>query len=300
MLQGSYINIFLLYDYPCSCQGWAYRILVRMTTSEWLILATEELEIAGIGTARLDCLVMLENVLKIDRAKILANPETEMVPKNVAALAKLLNRRAAHEPLAYILGTTEFYGRNFVITPAVLEPRPESETMIELLKNLPNLPRKTHLADVGAGSGALGITAKLEHPEWTVELLEIDEKALKIAQTNVDKYTIGISVIQSDLLANSGQVNDILLCNLPYVPDDYQINLAAGQEPPIAIFGGPDGLDLYRKLFKQIENLSKRPLYLLCESLPPQHADLAQIAKVSGYKLRQTEDFIQVFERLAA
>lgn len=264
-----------------------------------MILATEELEIAGIGTARLDCLVLLENVLKVDRARILANPDTEMLSKNVAELAKLLNRRAAHEPLAYILGTTEFYGRNFVITPAVLEPRPESETIIELLKTLPNLPQKTHAADVGAGSGALGITAKLERPEWEIELLEIDENALKIAQTNVDKYTMDISVVQSDLLANSGQNNDVLLCNLPYVPDDYQINLAAGQEPSIAIFGGPDGLDLYRKLFKQIENTPNRPLYLLCESLPPQHVDLAQIAKGSGYNLHQTDDFIQVFERTA-
>lgn len=270
-----------------------------MTTSEWLILATEELEIAGIGTARLDCLVLLENVLGIDRAKILAEPNTEMLSKDVAKLAKLLNRRVTHEPLSYILGTTEFYGNNFVITPAVLEPRPESETMIDLLKTLPDLPKNTHLADVGTGSGALGITAKLERPKWAVELLEIDDKALKIAQTNVDKYTIDISVIQSDLLANSGQANDILLCNLPYVPDDYQINLAAGQEPPLAIFGGPDGLDLYRKLFEQIEELPKRPLYLLCESLPPQHEELQNIARQSGYKLRQTDDFIQVFERLA-
>lgn len=260
-------------------------------------MATEELESAGIGTARLDCLVLLENTLGVDRAKILAEPDAEMSSAQVAELAKLLNRRATHEPLAYILGTTEFYGRNFVITPAVLEPRPESETMIDLLKTLPNLPKNTCLADVGTGSGALGITAKLEHPEWAVELLEIDEKALKIAQTNVDKYTIDVSVIQSDLLADSKQTNDILLCNLPYVPDDYQINLAAGQEPPIAIFGGPDGLDLYRKLFKQVAELSKQPLYLLCESLPPQHGDLTQTAEESGYELRQTEDFIQIFEK---
>ncbi len=270
-----------------------------MTTSEWLILATEELEIAGIETARLDCLVLLENVLKVNRAKLLANPDAEMLSKDVAKLAKLLNRRAAHEPLAYILGTTEFYGRNFVITPAVLEPRPESETMIELLAKLPNLPLSTCVADVGAGSGALGITAKLEHPEWSVELLEIDEKALKIAQINVDKYTIDVSVIRSDLLTDSIQSNDALLCNLPYVPDEYQINEAAGHEPRIAIFGGPDGLDLYRNLFEQIEKLPKRPLYLLFESLPSQHDELQNLAKESGYSLRQTDDFIQVFEQKA-
>ncbi len=277
-----------------------------MTTNEWIILATEELANAGIETARLDCLVLLENVLIVDRAKILAEPGAEISSKKIAQLAKLLNRRAKHEPIAYILGKTEFYGREFIIDSNVLVPRPESEAMIDMLIDLikvrpyecacKDCPCRWRVADVGTGSGALGITAALEVPNLAVELLEIDPKALKIAKTNVDKFTIGISVICSDLIQSSSQDNDILLCNLPYVPDEYAINTAAEHEPPIALFGGTDGLDLYRKLFSQIDKSKHKPLYLLIESLPSQHAKLANIADSSDYSLTKTNDFIQLYE----
>jgi release factor glutamine methyltransferase len=280
-----------------------------MTANAWLKHAQQQLETAGIGTARLDALILLEDSTRIDRAKLLADPETKLTAAQQAKLTKLLRRRALHEPLSYIRGFTEFYGRQFVITPAVLEPRPESETMIELLLGLrkagstdpksPNLSQidwdNVHIADVGAGSGALGITAQLELPGAKIDILEIDPAALRVAKTNVDLFTLPIAAIRSDLLAQGGGSYDILLCNLPYVPDDYHINKAAAREPRLAIFGGPDGLDIYRKLFNQVVGLPKRPLFILTESLPPQHEHLQTIAEAAGYQLLKTEDFIQVF-----
>ncbi|MDB5164390.1 MAG: putative Modification methylase, HemK family [Candidatus Saccharibacteria bacterium] len=270
-----------------------------MDAKSWLEQATTKLQSADIGTARLDALVLLEDCSGKDRSWLLAHPEFELGAEQVAKLEKLLGRRVQHEPLAYLRGRTEFYGREFVISAAVLEPRPESETMIDLLKQLPKLPAKPRIADVGTGSGALGITAALELPEATVELLEIDEAALQVAKHNVDLFTLPISAAQSDLLASSSQNYDVLLCNLPYVPDAFQINTAALHEPPLAIFGGPDGLDLYRKLFEQIAQLSKQPLYILTEALPTQHNALQQIAEVHNYALSQTDDFIQVFAHMA-
>lgn len=266
-----------------------------MTTEVWIRSATKKLSGAGIGTARLDALVLLEDVTSQDRAWLLAHPEHDLSSGEIIKLEKLLSRRAEHQPLAYVRKKTEFYGREFIITSAVLEPRPESETMIDLLKTLPHLPKNPVIADVGAGSGAIGITAKLELPNAQVELLEIDPKALKVAQKNVDKYTANITTVSSDLLAASSQDNNVLLCNLPYVPDGYHINPAALQEPKLAIFGGQDGLDIYRRLFRHIKKLQKRPLFILTESLPPQHELLVPIAASSGYKLTETDDFIQVF-----
>jgi release factor glutamine methyltransferase len=266
-----------------------------MNITHWLAQAEKQLQAVGIGTARLDALVLLEEVLAIDRARLLAEPTIPIGTAQANRLKKLLTQRLRHEPLAYVLGRTEFYGRQFVITPAVLEPRPESETMIDLLKQLPDLPARPQIADIGAGSGALGITAALEAPQAHVELLEIDPKAAKVAKINVDKFTLNIPVILSDLLARTGHDYDILLCNLPYVPDDYQINLAALHEPRLAIFGGPDGLDIYRKLFKQVKNLPQQPLYILTEALPFQHDELASIAGNNGFQLQQKNDFIQVF-----
>ena len=277
-----------------------------MLVRDWLTYSTSHLEIAGVGTARLDALVLLEDVTGIDRGRLLAEPKFELTSTQVSKLEKLLKRRAEHEPLAYVRGKTEFYGREFVITPAVLEPRPESETMIDLLKQLHTAGKLTvskdkllRLADVGTGSGALGITVKLELAgviEATVDLLEIDRKAAAVAQMNVDKYTTDVRVIISDLLDDSSQDYDVLLCNLPYVPDGYTINNAALCEPKLAIFGGPDGLNLYRQLFKQIGKLKKRPLFILTEALPPQHLDLAAIAREHSYLLLQSDDFIQVFQ----
>jgi release factor glutamine methyltransferase len=276
-----------------------------MTTHYWLRVSTQFLQSKSITSARLDCLVLLEDTLKVDRAQILAEPLTEMTDPQVAHLQKLLIRRSKHEPLAYIRGRSEFYGRQFVIKPGVLTPRPESEALIDLLKGLvaeQRLPvagaEAITIADVGAGSGALGITAALELPNCQVELLEIDKTAAEIAQINVDKFTLHISVVLSDLLEASQQDNQMLLCNLPYVPDDYPINKAAHHEPALALFGGSDGLDLYRRLFQSQKNKPRVPLFILTESLPAQHANLAALADDSGYQLTKTIDFGQLFEHL--
>jgi release factor glutamine methyltransferase len=266
-----------------------------MTANECLSTAVKKLEQAGIGTARLDTLVLMEDVLGKDRAWLLAHPEMEISSAQQAKLKKLFNQRARHMPLAYVRGHTEFYGHDFLLTPDVLEPRPESETMIDLLLKLPKLGTRPDIADVGTGSGALGITAKLALPEAEVDLIDISPNALKTAKMNVDKFTLNISVLESDLLVTAVNDYDVLLCNLPYVPDGYSLNEAASHEPRIAIFGGEDGLDVYRKLFKQLENRTSRPLYILTEALPFQHTDLQAIAKTASYEMVQENDFIQVF-----
>jgi release factor glutamine methyltransferase len=284
-----------------------------MHVSQWLREAQTSLDEASITTARLDALVLLEDTVGKDRAWLLANQEFELSDEQVALLKVQLARRVEHEPLAYIRGKTEFYGREFGLSSAVLEPRPESETMIELLKALCHsrpdresrqkkefLDPRLHeddmrIADVGTGSGALGITAKLELPKAQVELLEIDTPALEVARQNTQRHGLGLVCRQTDLLKGSPGNYDVLLCNLPYVPDDYAINRAATHEPDLALFGGPDGLDLYRTLFDQISELAHKPQYVLTESLPSQHAVLAAIAVEHGYHPARDEDFIQLF-----
>lgn len=270
-----------------------------MKVNDWLKQATEQLQAAGIQTARLDCLVLLEDATGYDRAQLLAEPERQLTKIQIDELEKLLTRRAQHEPLAYIRVRSEFFGREFIISPAVLVPRPESEAMIEQLKLLTGLPLAPHIADVGCGSGALGITAKLELPEAVVELLDIDADALKVAKMNVDKFTLDIKVRKSDLLGNSSQENNVLLCNLPYVPDACPLNRAATHEPQIALFGGQDGLNLYRKLFQQVAKLPNQPLYILFEAFPSQHDTIRTLANNNGYQPAAEDDFIQVFQRFS-
>ncbi len=253
-------------------------------------------------------LVLLEDLLNTNRAQLLAHPERKVTLEQQKVLNLQIERRKNHEPLAYIRGKTEFYGREFIINNHVLEPRPESETMISMLKKLYSAPNvkgpSFHVVDVGTGSGALAITTKLEFPEAKVIATDIDKKCLAVARQNAKKHNAPIAFAYGDLMRSvfhtqnsSGRTEFeyVVLANLPYVPDNFHINLAAGHEPRRAIFGGSDGLDLYRRLFAQIDSLNDKPTYILTESLPTQHKELAKIAKENGYKLQKTEDFIQQF-----
>lgn len=258
-----------------------------MTTEDWLINATSRLDSAGISTARLDALIMLEDATGKNRAQVLVDDSLILTDEQISVLNGWLERRNTHEPLAYIRQKSEFYGRQFYIDHRVLQPRPESETMIDLLKTL----TAATILDVGTGSGALGITAALE-TKATVSLLELDDDARAVAEHNVGLFKLDLPVIKSDLLNNAPGHYDVLLCNLPYVPLAHTINEAATHEPAMAIFGGEDGLDPYRRLFAQAD-----ADYILTESLPPQHTALAAIAAQHGFRLLQTEDFIQLFQR---
>ncbi|HUD10321.1 MAG TPA: HemK/PrmC family methyltransferase [Candidatus Saccharimonadales bacterium] len=272
-----------------------------MKADHWLAEASKTLTAAGISTARLDALVLLEDETSKDRSWLLAHPELELGEHQIKELARYIKRRVGHEPLAYIRNKTEFYGREFYINHQVLEPRPESETMIDALKGLP-IASKSILLDIGTGSGALAITAILETHCPRVFATDIDPSCLNVAKKNAKTLGAEVVFLQGSLLEPFQHNKElhihkpyIVLANLPYVPDDFQINEAAMTEPRIAIFGGKDGLDLYRKLFRQLHNCGIPPAYVLTEAMPPQHEELAKIAKSNGFNQYKNDDFIEIF-----
>lgn len=292
-----------------------------MLVSKWLKNSTDKLSQAGIGSAALDTQILLEDLLHKDRSWLLAHGKFELTRTQLDRLDKQLARRVTHEPLAYIRGFTEFYGRKFKVNKRVLEPRPESEAMIDLLKTLfrhnspiseerPLKPLKLKasrlavegsglkIADVGTGSGCLGITAALELHNPNVDLFDIDANALAVAKHNCELHELRLRVQKRDLLRNAHTHYDVILANLPYVPTHFHINEAAAREPRLAIFGGSDGLDVYRRLFEQLGHFTWRPRYILTEALPPQHEQLKSIAKTAGFQQLIAQDFVQVFEKL--
>lgn len=293
-----------------------------MTVSYLLATQKHKMEQAGIATARLDCLILLEDVLRRDRSWILAHPEYELTNEEMNTLKHKIKRRISHEPLAYIRSKSEFYGREFIVSKATLEPRPETETMIELfLREIHNAQsalcssvkqrEEFCIIDVGTGTGCLAVTSSLEvskithiKPAISVYGIDISEATLLIAKKNAIKHAADVTFLQGNLLEPLGlAINPrslfVILANLPYVPDDYAINKAAQHEPKHAIFGGKDGLNLYRDLFTQINTnyLPETPMHIYTESLPSQHKALADIAKAAGFTLKETQGYIQVFTR---
>lgn len=272
-----------------------------MDITTWLATSREKLERNGITSARLDCLVLLEDALSKDRSVILAHLDDEIPQATEVDLNTKIAQRLRHTPLAYLRGKAEFYGRSFVVDSNVLVPRPESEAMIDLLKRrLPGIGQVPPIciADVGTGSGCLAITAALELQKKTkLDLYDIDARALKVAHRNARQYHQNVQLFNENLLSQAeSRYYDVVLANLPYVPAVYAVNEAAKHEPKQAIFAGQDGLDLYRQFWRELASLKHAPRYVLTESLPFQHKMLARYAQAAKYGFVQTEGLVQLFE----
>lgn len=220
-----------------------------------------------------------------------------------------MNVASPNKPIAYQNGTQDFYGRDFIVTPDVLIPRPETEQLIDIVLSLAGkpclpglkppkrvLPEKPIILDVGTGSGCIAITLKLELPEAKVYASDISEKALKIAQKNAIKYDASISFIISHLLekVKSGNLPtpDIIVANLPYVDKDWDWldKKSLSYEPPIALYAKDHGLALIKQLIDGATEL--RIPRLVLEADPCQHESIVNYAAQKGLKLVEARGFI--------
>jgi len=222
-----------------------------MQLSDWIQQATARLTIARISSPKLEAQVLAAHILLVDRTFILTHPEQEF---NKFAGESLLQRREAHEPLAYILGYREFFGRKFRVNPDVLIPRPDTETLIEEALKFPNEP--LNVLDIGTGSGCIAITLKLERPKWNITATDISADALQVARENAEILGAECTFRISDLFEHlANQKFDLISSNPPYIVNEYPLDPeVAIHEPCLALFGGIDGLDFYRQIAQQAKN----------------------------------------------
>ncbi len=269
-----------------------------MTIAVWIQKTRHLFAQASSSTPRLDAELLLADHLGRDRSWLVAHADDEINAHSLAVLDTNVQRRINKEPLAYIREKQEFYGREFYVNKTVLVPRPESEMIIEIFKGLP-LSETAAVADVGCGSGVLGITALLEKPGISLHFLDSDERVFSVVEKNAKTYGLKDPYChRGNLLEAYPAHYDVILCNLPYVPDNYPINDSARHEPRTALFSGEDGLTHYSDLFHQLDVGPATTQYIIAEALPEQHQAITSLAKQSHYRLVTQRDFILLLEQI--
>jgi release factor glutamine methyltransferase len=220
-----------------------------LTVQTALLQGTKLLEDAAIAVPRLTAEVLLCHALHQERAYLFAHPERELSEIEWLHYGRYLHERIQGKPTQYITGRQEFYGREFRVTPDVLIPRPETEHVVE--SALPLAKEAGRIMDVGCGSGALAVTLALETGK-RVLATDISYAALAVAAENARSLGAQVSFLACDLVSALAEASvDLMVCNPPYVPlaDEQGLQREVrDHEPRVALFAGPDGLDIYRRL----------------------------------------------------
>jgi len=209
-------------------------------------------------TPDLDASVLIAHVINKPRTYVMAYPELSLNAEQQIQLDKSLIRLEKGEPFPYIIGHWEFFGLDFEVTPDVLIPRPETELLVEkAIIWLQESPVRRTIADIGTGSGAIAVSLAVNIPDADILATDISSKALQVAKRNAKKLDVGdrIEFIECDLLPDKSTfINnhlpfDLICANLPYIPTKTLSHLPVfGREPTIALDGGADGLDFFRRL----------------------------------------------------
>jgi release factor glutamine methyltransferase len=276
-----------------------------MTIRECLLEGKTLLSASGIETPSLDSNLLLARVLGTGKAELIIRGNETIAEEARSAFLTLIRRRGAGEPAAYILGRKEFWGLDFIVTPDVLVPRPDTETLVEtaLLKagDAPGL----RLLDLCTGSGALAVSLKHERPGWEIWASDISAKALDIAKANAEKILgspEAVRFVSSDLFDafDCSLRFSMIVTNPPYVKQGEIETLAPElrMEPSIALDGGEDGLRLIRRLIPQAVRRLSRGGRLLIEADPRQMEAIAVILKENEFLTPETHRDLAGRERV--
>lgn len=264
-----------------------------MNSNSWLKVAARKI-------GRLDAEMILADVLGAERTDLHAHPEQNLTEAQLFAASVALARRMKGEPMAYILGWKEFFGRKFVVNNDVLIPRPETEALVEVICDM----KPARLLDVGTGSGVIAVSAALELPETEVVALDISPEALGVAQENAKRLGAArISFLRSDLLEGLEEARlesfDVIAANLPYVDKGWSWNGAELKyEPEGALYAGDGGLELIKKLLNVAPKYLSEGGAVVLEADESQHPEIVKLAeKALGWRLERVLGLAMVLRR---
>lgn len=257
-----------------------------MSIDSYLQETTLRLTTSNIASARLDAELLLMHVFGKSKTWLIAHGSQLIDKKQLSRLETLVSRRLQREPVAYLVGHKEFYGRDFIVTHDVLVPRPETEDLITLVRSLhQGGTLMQRMLEVGTGSGCLGLTLALE-TNARLTVCDISKAALTIARKNAKKLEVKpVRFIQSDLLEHwrghdKPKPFDLVVANLPYVDrswNDTSPELA--YEPDVALYAKDGGLELIKRLIDQVPVVLSPNGFLLLEADPTQHKTIVKHTK---------------------
>lgn len=246
------------------------------TIQDILTSGTAYLEARGIEAARHSMQSMMVHVLGCNRTWLYLHYEDPLSEEKLVPLRELLKRRGKGEPLQHLLGSTEFYRREFRTDSRALIPRPETEELVEFALQMAPRRQGMRVLDMGCGSGIIGITLALELAKQQPEIVmaDISEAALSLTLENAAALEAKVKTYRSDLFTAwdtpaEGAVQppdlfNLVLANLPYVPEGEAVSAEVQHDPATALYGGADGLDIVRRFVKDaLPHLADRALVML-------------------------------------
>lgn len=265
--------------------------------------AAAQLRAAGVPDPAWDSGQLMSRVTGL--APLMARlSERELTAEEAAAFDALVQRRLQREPLQYILGTQDFCGRSFAVDGRVLIPRPETELLAErAVRALQDFGPGAHALDLCCGSGCLGITLALEAPSAQVDMADLSEDALAVTRKNAERLGAQVSLLRGDLWdAVDARQYQLIVSNPPYIPDADCLALQAEvmREPPMALKGGMDGLDFYRRIAAGLRKHLLPGGVLLLEVGFDQAERVAELLRAAGCETACHEDYQHILRMVEA
>ncbi|RYF37301.1 MAG: peptide chain release factor N(5)-glutamine methyltransferase [Comamonadaceae bacterium] len=249
-------------------------------------LATALREAASLGLERLDAQLLLLHALGRDgndRGWLIAHDTDTLPTAQLTAYRALCARRAAGEPVAYLVGEKEFFGLALAVDARVLVPRPETETLVEWALDVLAGRERPRVADLGTGSGAIALAIALRRPDAQVEGVDASEDALAVARENARRLSLPVAFRQASWLEGTGTGYDLVVSNPPYVAQADPHLAALAHEPLQALAAGPDGLDDLRTIVAQAPACLAPGGWLLLEHGWDQDSAVQALLRQAGF-----------------
>ena len=276
---------------------------MNISISNAILEGAQVLRAAGVAEARRESGSLLAHAIGRDRTFIVTHADEPLEAAAVEAFRRLIERRAAGEPLQYLTGHQEFFKLDFEVTPDVLIPRPETELVVEIALELLKDDLDPFIADIGTGSGCVAISLLHELRGAHAIATDISAAALCVAQRNADRHGVidRLTVIESDCFAkiNADRSFSLIASNPPYIRDDEMGTLQreVGYEPRTALAGGPDGLDMVRRLLREAAPFLEKDGYLVFEIGFGQNALVEQLINREVWELSEMRPDLQRIAR---